>query len=153
MLKITGVTMIFQNKAGFSTTISTSTKDEDGERTYQNEFIPISFPKGDVEEFDPQHMDKIDIKDGFLTYFYTREDVLVPKIVILEWDFAEEEPKKPTPKKQTTVKKTTKSAIDGKRQPAKKTGFEKVEEDEEEEVEKIKKTMPRNASPKKTTRK
>lgn len=70
-------TMIFKNKTGYSTTIST--KNEKGE--YENMFIPVQLPKGITLE----NKTKINISKGFLSFFKTKDNIEVVKLVIMEF--------------------------------------------------------------------
>ena len=73
-MKITGETMIFKNDKGYSTTISN--KKEDG--TYENMFIAVNFKRG----IDMQNKTKINILDGFLSFYKTKEGYPKLKLVI-----------------------------------------------------------------------
>lgn len=82
-MKVTGKTRIFKNefngKVNYSTSISN--KKEDG--TYDKMYLSVQFKKGMETEGD------IDIKDGFLSFFKTKEGLPKLKLVIL--DYAKEQ--------------------------------------------------------------
>ena len=80
-IKITGETMIFSNDKGYSTTVSN--KKEDG--SYDNMFISVNFRKGITVE----NKTKINITDGFLSFYKTKDGLAKPKIVIMEFETKE----------------------------------------------------------------
>lgn len=77
-LKITGETIIFKNDKGNYTT-SISNKLMDG--TWQNAPILVQFKKGTELE----NKTKINITNGFMTFFKGQDDKPVFKIVVLEF--------------------------------------------------------------------
>lgn len=78
-MQIRGETMIFANeKDGYSTTVSK--KNQDG--TYDNMYIAVNFKKGVVIE----NKTKIDITNGFLSFYKTREGLPRLKIVVMEFE-------------------------------------------------------------------
>ncbi len=79
-MKITGETMIFKNDKGYSTSISS--KKEDG--SYENMFIAVNFKKG----VEVENKTKINITDGFLSFYKTKDGLAKPKIVVMEYEIA-----------------------------------------------------------------
>ena len=78
-MRITGETMIFKNEKGmYNTTISN--KKEDG--TYENMRISVNFRKG-VEIEDKT---KINIKDGFLSFWKNKDGLPQVKLVIMDFE-------------------------------------------------------------------
>lgn len=77
-VKTTGEMMIFSNDKGFSTSISN--KKEDG--TYDNMFIAVNFKKGVSVE----NKSKINVTNGFLSFYKTKDGLAKPKIVIMEFE-------------------------------------------------------------------
>ena len=71
--------MIFKNENGRYTT-SISNKKEDG--SYENAYLQVQFRKG----VELENKTKINIKDGFLTFFRTQEGNIVYKIVVLDFE-------------------------------------------------------------------
>lgn len=87
-MRINGETMIFKNEYGYSTTISN--KKQDG--TYENMTIPVQFKKDDVEAQNIPTKTKINIKNGFLTFYVGKvgnEEVKKVKAVILDYEIIE----------------------------------------------------------------
>lgn len=82
-MKIIGETMIFRNDIGYSTSISR--KKEDG--TYENMFIPVSFRKG----VEVQNKTKINIIDGFMSFYKNKNGLAIPKFVIMDFETNKEE--------------------------------------------------------------
>ena len=76
-MKITEETMIFKNDIGYSTSISK--KNEDG--TYENMFIPVNFKKG----IEVENKTKINILNGFLSFYKTKEGLTKIKLVVTEF--------------------------------------------------------------------
>ena len=71
--------MIFTNeKGGYSTTISN--KNQDG--TYDNMYIAVNFKKDVMVE----NKTKIDITNGFLSFYKTREGLPKLKIVVMDFE-------------------------------------------------------------------
>lgn len=83
-MNITGQTMIFRNDKGYSTTISN--KKEDG--TYENMFISVNFKKG----IEVENKTKINIVNGFLTFYTNNAGNKIPKLVITDFEGQEEIP-------------------------------------------------------------
>lgn len=77
-MKVSGETMIFTNDKGYSTTISN--KKEDG--TYENMFIAVNFRKG----VSVDNKTKINITNGFLSFYKTKEGLPKPKIMIMDFE-------------------------------------------------------------------
>lgn len=78
-MQIRGETMIFANeKGGYSTTISN--KNQDG--TYDNMYIAVNFKKDVMVE----NKTKIDITNGFLSFYKTREGLPKLKIVVMDFE-------------------------------------------------------------------
>ncbi len=78
-MQIRGETMIFTNeKGGYSTTISN--KNQDG--TYDNMYIAVNFKKDVMVE----NKTKIDITNGFLSFYKTREGLPKLKIVVMDFE-------------------------------------------------------------------
>lgn len=82
-MQVTGETMIFKNDKGYSTTISK--KNEDG--TYENMFISVNF-KGNAEI---ENKTKINIKNGFLSFYKNKAGYSFVKLVVMEWQQVEAE--------------------------------------------------------------
>lgn len=83
-MKITGKTMIFKNDYGnYSTSISN--KKEDG--TYESMYVPVTFKKG----VNIPNKTKIDILDGFLSFYIDKENNKHLKLVILNFKESENE--------------------------------------------------------------
>lgn len=82
-MKVLGTTRIFKNefngKVNYSTSISN--KKEDG--TYDKMYLSVQFKKGMETEGD------IDIKDGFLSFFKTKDGL--PKVKLIVLDYAKEQ--------------------------------------------------------------
>lgn len=77
-MKITGETMIFKNDIGYSTSISN--KKEDG--TYENMSISVNFRKG----VELENKTKINITDGFLSFYKTKNDEKKLKLVVMDFE-------------------------------------------------------------------
>ena len=78
-MRISGETMIFKNEKGmYNTTISN--KKEDG--TYENMRISVNFRKGiEIED-----KTKINIKDGFLSFWKNKDGLPQIKLVIMDFE-------------------------------------------------------------------
>lgn len=77
-MKVIGEVTIFKNEQGnYSTSISN--KKEDG--TYENMYISVQFKKGVVIP----NKTKIDVDNGFLSFFKTKEGMPKVKLVITEF--------------------------------------------------------------------
>lgn len=77
-MNITGKTMIFKSDKGYSTSISN--KKEDG--TYENMYLTINFKKG----VELENQTKIDIKNGFFSFYTNKEGRKIPKIIVTEFE-------------------------------------------------------------------
>jgi hypothetical protein len=80
-MKITGKTIIFKNDIGYSTSISN--KKEDG--TYENMSISVNFRKG----VELENKTKINITDGFLSFYKTKNDEKRLKLVVMDFEQAD----------------------------------------------------------------
>lgn len=76
-MKVIEETMIFKNDIGYSTSISR--KKEDG--SYENMFIPVNFKKG----VEVENKTKINITNGFLSFYKTKEGLAKIKLVVMEF--------------------------------------------------------------------
>lgn len=85
-MRITGEATLFCNEYGNYST-SVSNKKEDG--TYENMYIAVNLKKG----VNIPNKTKINIKDGFLSFYINKEKVNVPKIVIMDFTTDLEKPK------------------------------------------------------------
>ena len=81
-MKITGETMIFKNDIGYSTSVSN--KKEDG--TYENMSISVNFRKG----VELENKTKINITDGFLSFYRTKNDEKRLKLVVMDFETDED---------------------------------------------------------------
>ena len=81
-MKISGETMIFKNDKGYYET-SISNKKEDG--TYENMYVSVNFKKG----LEVENKTKINILDGFISFFKTKEGLPKIKLVILSFEKVE----------------------------------------------------------------
>ena len=77
-IRITGETTIFKNDKGFYST-GISNKNMDG--TYENAYISVQFKKGTEIE----NKTKINITNGFMSFFKGQDGKPVFKIVVLEF--------------------------------------------------------------------
>ena len=84
-MKISGETMIFKNDFGYSTTISN--KKQDG--TYENMSIVVQFRKDDAEAQKIPTKTKINIINGFLTFYNSTSGEKKVKAVILDYEVVE----------------------------------------------------------------
>lgn len=82
-MNITGKTMVFKNDYGYSCTISK--KNQDG--NYDRMYLQIQLPK-DVEL---ENKTMIEIKNGFLSFFKTKDGLSKIKIVVMEFTTDEEQ--------------------------------------------------------------
>jgi hypothetical protein len=76
-MNITGETLIFRNEFGYSTSISR--KNQDGE--YEKMYLSVQLPKG----VELENKTKINIKNGFLSYYNTKDGLPKIKIVVMEY--------------------------------------------------------------------
>ena len=81
-MKVTGETMLFKNDFGFSTTISN--KKQDG--TYDNMSIVVQFKKDDRDAQNIPTKTKINILNGFLTFYYSTSGEKKLKLAVLEYE-------------------------------------------------------------------
>lgn len=77
-MKISGETMIFKNDKGYYET-SISNKKEDG--TYENMYVSVNFKKG----IEIENKTKINILDGFISFYKNKEGLPKIKLVILDF--------------------------------------------------------------------
>lgn len=77
-MNISGQTIIFKNEYGYSTSISK--KNENG--TYEHMSVAIQLPKGTELE----NKTKINITNGFLTFYKTKGGLPKPKIVVMQFE-------------------------------------------------------------------
>lgn len=84
-MKVIGDIMLFKNDFGYSTSISN--KKPDG--TYENMAIVVQFRKGDMEAQKIPTKTKINIKDGFLTFYKSTAGDKKLKLVILDYEIAD----------------------------------------------------------------
>lgn len=78
MNKLTGEIMIFKGDYGYSTSVSN--KKPDG--TYDKMYISVQMPK-DVEL---ENQTTINITNGFLSFYKTKEGLPKAKIVVLDYE-------------------------------------------------------------------
>ncbi len=78
-MQITGNTMIYNNGKGYYTSIGN--KNTDG--TYENMFISVNFKKG----IELPNKTKINVKNGFMSFYKTKDGL--PKLKIVITDFEE----------------------------------------------------------------
>lgn len=76
-MNIEGKCMIFSSEKGYSTSISK--KNQNGE--YERMYLSVQLPKGDSLENKTQ----IDILEGFLSFYNTKDGLPKPKIVIMKY--------------------------------------------------------------------
>lgn len=100
-MNISGETMIFKNDRGYSTTISN--KKEDG--SYENMFIPVNFRKGT----ELPNKTKINVINGFLSFYKTKDGL--PKIKLVIMDFQAEEIYIPNDEEQNLFEITSDSDL------------------------------------------
>ena len=82
-MNITGKTMIFKSQYGYSTTISK--KNQDGE--YTNMYVSIQLPKN----IELENKTMIEITNGFLSFYNTKDGLPKIKIVVMEFTTDEEQ--------------------------------------------------------------
>ena len=75
-MNITGKTMIFKNDYGYTTSINK--KNQNGE--YERMYISIQLPKG----VEVENKTMIDIKEGFLSFYNTKDGLPKLKIVVMK---------------------------------------------------------------------
>lgn len=82
-MNITGKTMIFKSQYGYSTTISK--KNQDGE--YERMYVSVQLPKN----IELENKTVIEITNGFLSFFKTKDGLSKIKIVVMEFITDEEQ--------------------------------------------------------------
>lgn len=82
-MNITGKTMIFKSEYGYSTTISKKNQDEKYERMY----VSVQLPKN----IELENKTVIEITNGFLSFFKTKDGLSKIKIVVMEFITDEEQ--------------------------------------------------------------
>lgn len=82
-MNITGKTMIFKSQYGYSTTISR--KNQDGE--YTNMYVSVQLPKN----IELENKTVIEITNGFLSFYNTKDGLPKIKIVVMEFTTDEEQ--------------------------------------------------------------
>lgn len=82
-MNITGKTMIFKSQYGYSTTISK--KNQDGE--YERMYVSVQLPKN----IELENKTVINITDGFLSFYNTKDGLPKIKIVVMEFTTDEEQ--------------------------------------------------------------
>lgn len=82
-MNITGKTMIFKNQYGYSTTISK--KNQDGE--YERMYVSVQLPKN----IELENKTVIEITNGFLSFYNTKDELPKIKIVVMEFTTDEEQ--------------------------------------------------------------
>lgn len=81
-MNINGKTTIYKNQYGYTTSISN--KKEDG--TYENMFIQVNFKKG----VEVEHKTKIDVKNGFMSFYTNKNEQQILKLIITEFDIVDD---------------------------------------------------------------
>lgn len=81
-MKVNGQIMLFKNDFGYSTSISN--KKQDG--TYENMAMVVQFRKDDMDAQKIPTKTKIDIKDGFLSFYHATNGEKRLKVVVLDYD-------------------------------------------------------------------
>jgi hypothetical protein len=82
-MNITGKTMIFKSQYGYSTTISK--KNQDGE--YERMYVSVQLPKN----IELENKTVIEITNGFLSFYNTKDGLPKIKIIIREFTTDEEQ--------------------------------------------------------------
>lgn len=82
-MNITGKTMIFKSQYGYSTTISK--KNQDGE--YERMYVSVQLPKN----IELENKAMIEITNGFLSFYNTKDGLPKIKIVVIEFTTDEEQ--------------------------------------------------------------
>lgn len=81
-MQVRGEILLFKNDFGFSTSLSN--KNMDG--SYENMAISVQFRKGDMEAQRIPNKTKINIKNGFLTFYKSTNGMPKVKVVVLDYD-------------------------------------------------------------------
>lgn len=82
-MRVTGETMIFKNEKGYSTSISSKNKDGKWESMY----LSVTIPKN----IDVENKTKINVTDGFLTFWKDKNGMAHPKIVVMECEISNDD--------------------------------------------------------------
>lgn len=85
-MNVIGRCMIFSSEKGYSTSISK--KDQNGQ--YERMYITVQLPKEDTLENKTQ----IDVKEGFLSFYKTKDGLPRLKLVIMKYDIEKKIEKK-----------------------------------------------------------
>lgn len=81
-MNVNGETMLFKNDFGYSTSISK--KNMDG--SYENMAVVVQFRRDDLEAQRIPHKTKINIKNGFLTFYNSTSGEKKLKIIVLDYE-------------------------------------------------------------------
>lgn len=84
-MDVTGKTRIFKNEYGGNTYYSTSISNKNADGTYDKMYLSVQFKKGMETEGD------IEITRGFLSFFKDKNGMCKVKIVIMEYNKAQED--------------------------------------------------------------
>ena len=82
-MNINGKCMIFSSEKGYSTSISN--KNQDGQ--YERMYLTVQLPKEDTVENKTQ----IDVKEGFLSFYKTKEGLPRLKLVVMKYEIEKKE--------------------------------------------------------------
>ena len=82
-MNINGKCMIFSSEKGYSTSISK--KNQDGQ--YERMYLTVQLPKEDTVENKTQ----IDVKEGFLSFYKTKEGLPRLKLVVMKYEIEKKE--------------------------------------------------------------
>lgn len=82
-MNIQGKCMIFSSEKGYSTSISK--KNQDGQ--YERMYLTVQLPKEDILENKTQ----IDVKEGFLSFYKTKEGLPRLKLVVMKYEIEKKE--------------------------------------------------------------
>lgn len=91
-MTVTGEVLLFKNDFGFSTSISSRNKEG------QYEYMPMSvmFRKDDVEAQRIPTKTRINIKNGFLSFYHSTDGSKKVRIIIMEYEVLDGNKPKPT---------------------------------------------------------
>jgi hypothetical protein len=78
-MKVTGKTRIFKNEFNGRTNYSTSISNKKEDGTYDKMYLSVQFKRGMETEGD------IDIKDGFLGFYKTKDGLPKVKLIVLDY--------------------------------------------------------------------
>lgn len=84
-MKITEETRIFRKEINGFTTYSTSISNKNVEGQWEKMYIPVNFPKGTEIE----NGTDINIKDGFLSFYKSKDGLPKVRIVVIDFDYKE----------------------------------------------------------------